>query len=251
MIAHASVPRNPPAAPITFSTSVRDAWCVKHYRAIGRPKADNRSRYTRIDPSIFAVFTVCRANAVWKFVACGLQRCSNSLRGYVKRKRSTGIFVGSFIRRKEERANREKGTSIRNGVSFVHGEIRAKRRMRRRGGRLCRDIVISFRVISLGQSRRSDGNIDARRRNYIVKRMQSYVGRDPNAAAGRQEVECPRTTYGLALGTNVIVCLVNISWSAEKRDDTCSKTVSVLLLPANDGAAMGKRTLADLFRCKF
>lgn len=119
------------------------------------------------------------------------------------------------------------------------------------GGRLCRDIVISFRVISLGQSRRSDGNIDARRRNYIVKRMQSYVGRDPNAAAGQQEVECPRTTYGLALGTNVIVCLVNISWSAEKRDDTCSKTVSVLLLPANDGAAMGKRTLADLFRCKF
>lgn len=79
------------------------------------------------------------------------------------------------------------------------------------GGRLCRDIVISFRVISLGQSRRSDGNIDARRRNYIVKRMQSYVGRDPNAAAGQQEVECPRTTYGLALGTNVIVCLVNIS----------------------------------------
>lgn len=120
-----------------------------------------------------------------------------------------------------------------------------------KGGRLCRDIVISFRVIWLEQSRRSDGNIDARRRNYIVKRMQSYVGRDPNAAAGQQEVECPRTTYGLALGTNVIVCLVNISWSAEKRDDTCSKTVSVLLLPANDGAAMGKRTLADLFRCKF
>lgn len=133
MIAHASVPRNPPAAPITFSTSVRDAWCVKHYRAIGRPKADNRSRYTRIDPLIFAVFTVCRANAVWKFVACGLQRCSNSLRGYVKRKRSTGIFVGSFVRWKEERANREKGTSIRNGVSFVHGEIRAEEDEEERG----------------------------------------------------------------------------------------------------------------------
>lgn len=250
MIAHASVPRNPPAAPITFSTSVRDAWCVKHYRAIGRPKADNRSRYTRIDPSIFAVFTVCRANAVWKFVACGLQRCSNSLRGYVKRKRSTGIFVGSFVRRKKERANREKGTSIRNSVSST-AKFAQRGGWGREGDRLCRDILISFRVISLGQSRRSDGNIDARRRNYIVKRMQSYVGRDPNAAAGQQEVECPRTTYGLALGTNVIVCLVNISWSAEKRDDTCSKTVSVLLLPANDGAAMGKRTLADLFRCKF
>lgn len=67
----------------------------------------------------------------------------------------------------------------------------AQRRMRRRGGRLCRDIVISFRVISLGQSRRSDGNIDARRRNYIVKRMQSYVGRDPNAAAGQQRLNAP------------------------------------------------------------
>lgn len=88
--------------------------------------------------------------------------------------------------------------------------------------------------------------------------MQSYVGRDPNAAAAAtaaavaaRRLNAPRTTYGLVLGTNVIVCLVNISWSAEKRDDTCSKTVSVLLLLANDGAAMANGRSATYFDANF
>lgn len=79
--------------------------------------------------------------------------------------------------------------------------------------------------------------------------MQSYVGRDSNAHAARR-LNAPVDRRISTARTNVIVCLVNISWSAEKRDDTCSKTVSVLLLPANNEAERANG-VGDLFRCKF
>lgn len=80
--------------------------------------------------------------------------------------------------------------------------------------------------------------------------MQSYVGRDSKAHATRR-LNAPVDRRISAARTNVIVCLVNISWSAEKRDDTCSKTVSVLLLPANNEAEERANGVGDLFRCKF
>lgn len=80
--------------------------------------------------------------------------------------------------------------------------------------------------------------------------MQSYVGRDSKAHAARR-LNAPVDGRISAARTNVIVCLVNISWSAEKRDDTCSKTVSVLLLPANNETEERANGVGDLFRCKF
>lgn len=117
--------------------------------AIGRPETDNRSRYTREYRSIhryspFSPFAARMPRENSSPAVYSVIRTVKAVR--LSEKDRLEYFVRSF----GERVNREKGTSIRNGVSFH--EIRAK-------GRRKKSVVSRHRYFFSRLSRRSDGMI--------------------------------------------------------------------------------------------
>lgn len=115
-----------------------------------------------------------------KFVARGLQRYFNTVEAVdVERRDRTRIFVVRFflVRTCEGKGGRSAASRYQSRLDKVDE--------------------------ATGYRRGTE--------EKLHRQTNAKSGAIRMARQASKEVECPRTTYGLALGTNVIVCLVNIS----------------------------------------